>query len=105
MFNIYQTPSMFPSTVHVPVLLRCSHIWSTFKRRLFLPLEHMEAQCYSVFGDATTNISAAPVLGELSAAEVRSLAGNGMHSACIGACLMYILACSVEVDNLSAAPS
>jgi len=96
--NPLQSPTRFRATVFVPTLLKASSIWSMNKRRLFTALEHIECQGYQVFGPEADNPEKLEAGRALSDAEIRSLAGNGMHSACVGACMMFLFACSQRVS-------
>ena len=83
---------MFKSSVLVPTLLRSSSLWSSVLRRLLIPLEHIEIQGYPVYGFGEENYFAADELRHLTAVEIKSLSGNGIHSGCAGSVLAFGLA-------------
>ena len=91
--NLRQNPEFLSGKRCCPALLRRSLMWSVHRQRVVLPLEHVECQGYEVFKQQQQHDCAwVAQLRALAADEQRSLAGNGMHAACVGAALAFLLA-------------
>ena len=89
--NARQHATYMSGTVHVPALLRNSLLWNVKLRRILLPTEHMEIMGMQMYGTETENCAIAEHVRTLSCKDVRSLTGNGMHTAAIGTIFMYLL--------------
>jgi hypothetical protein len=88
--NLRQQPGYGPVCVTVPALLRSSTVYSFRFKRTLLPTEHFEAMGYRMYGEHRASFADA-LLSTQSGAQAKSLAGNGMHCAAIGAVLMFVL--------------
>ena len=93
--NLRQNPRFLPGKLHCPALQRGALLWTKAKRRLATPLEHVEIQGYDAFGEGEDSDEAkqewVTMLRSLSAVRQRSIDGNGMHAAAVGAALMFVL--------------
>ena len=93
--NLAQTPSFAApkGPEALPVLLRRSSLWSFRKRRLATPLEHMALQNHVVFTaqEDPWRCSFLQGIYNLSDAQIKAVAGNGMHMHAIGSALLFAL--------------
>lgn len=96
--NIVQSPRFLPATNHSPALLRKTALWSMHHQRLAIPLEQVEIQCYKMWDCHPATADWAATLASLTFAQQKSLAGNGMHAAVVGAAIMFVLACTDCTD-------
>ena len=80
---------------YVPALLRGSLLWFVRRKRLVLSLEMFELQGYNVMDDDPAKRSPlAEGIKKVPATAQRSMAGNAMHLQCVGAALIFLLACT-----------
>ena len=85
--NLRQTPSYAALSTVIPTLLRGSRIYSFRFKRILIERETMEAMGYGMFSEPKASF--ADELANLSPADVRGLAGNGMHAAAVGAAMIF----------------
>ena len=97
--NLRQQPGHGPISTTIPALLQSSVIYSFKHNRALLPKEHFEAMGYKMWGERRAAFAEA-LSATQSEAQMRSLAGNGMHSAAVGAAIMFLLAGTCRVQNL-----
>jgi hypothetical protein len=95
-------------TKYVSVLLQNSHVWSEALKRPALPAEHFVFQGFPVFGPMNMGASLpwADALGDLpnvSDSEIRSLTGNAMHMAVVGAVIGFAVASSQRIRKVDLA--
>ena len=106
MANLEQSPNaLVQMQALVPTLLQASTICAVKSDRVEAPRllsaqEHMLAMGWPAHDPPNFGIDAlARAINSLSASEINSLAGNGMHVAVCGAALLYVLSCTELIDE------
>ena len=97
--NARQHATFMTCTAMVPTLLRRSLLWSLSARRPLLPGEHLEVMGFNLFGPNPCRPAAA--LLALPEAQMKNVAGNGMHSAAVGCAILFLLSGVVVVPQSS----
>ena len=87
---------------HVPALLRGSLIYSPYHRRCLIPAECLQLMGFPIFEECA---SAKPCFARaaleqtsFSDSQMRAMAGNAMHCAAVGACIMFLLGFTRPVE-------
>ena len=84
---------MGPVSGNVPALLQNSNLWLFGKRRLALPMEHLEVQGWNVWGNNNSYKGDLLVAaGHMRDSRIKSFAGNGMHLHVVAAVLAFVMA-------------
>ena len=89
--NARQHAKYMSGTENAPALLRNSLLWNLKLKRMLLPAEHMEIMGMQMYDTDGDNCAVAEHVRGLPNKDVRSLTGNGMHTAAIGTIFMYLL--------------
>ena len=95
--NLSQTPDfMPPARGKVGAMLQHTNLWLFSKKRLALPLEHLEIQGWNLFGGGPykSDLISAVGRGALKDNRLKSMAGNGMHLQVVAAVIAFTLACT-----------
>ena len=91
---------------YIPVLTQKTVLWSEERRRLVLPAEYLGIMGFPVSSDMSIGVPLpwSEKLGadwprSVSASELRSLTGNAMHMAVVGAVIGFTLASAQRVSR------
>lgn len=96
--NLIQSPGYIQPVIGMfPALLKGSRLWSIQRRRLLLPMEHLEVMGFQIYKDDKYQCRFTHALQMLSDTKLRQFAGNTMHLRVVGTCIMYILAATQKV--------
>ncbi len=88
-FDLRQNYGFSGVSTTIPTLLRGSQISAFAANRTLLPAEHFESMGYAIY--SSPQVSFAESVERLGYAQMRSLAGNGMHAAASGTILIFAL--------------
>ena len=98
--NVAQQPHfMGPVRGNVPAMLQHTNLWIFGKRRLALPMEHLEIQGWNIYGnfDNPYRSNIFEVVSSMRDSRLKSFAGNGMHCQVVGAVTAFLLAATEDV--------
>ena len=102
--NLGQHPSYMGPVCGIPAMLQATNLWLFGKRRLALPMEHLEVQGWVLYGrlDCPYRSGLLPCLRGMRDSRVKSFAGNGMHSQVVGAVVAFALAATEPTPEAQA---
>ena len=96
--SLSQNTSHCRPTTTIPTLTRNTMLWSMQRRRIILPLEHLELQGLRVYGDDPSPHKCVRCIraSQELVGKARQLAGNMMHAGQLAA-VMLTMFCLTEV--------